>query len=335
MIKNIKEGVAPRFLKRCVGGWLCVVLLAACTPVEQVFTQATNEPSITEKTIETGDGHQLPLRVWAPEEKPEAVLIALHGFNDYSNAFKAPGEFMQARGIALLAYDQRGFGQTDHHGIWAGNANLKQDVYQAIKAATMFYPDTPIYLLGESMGGAVAIAAMTAYDMPELKGAILSAPAVWGDETMNAMYRGTLWLMAHTFPQMKLTGRGLKILASDNIDMLRQMSKDPLIIKETRVDAIYGIVHLMDEAYQNIGNVDKPVLLLYGANDQVIPKAPVKNAIDRFTVPHRVAYYPDGYHMLLRDLKGDIVMNDIVSWIKYQERPLPSGYDQNWEERLE
>lgn len=310
-------------------------LLAACTPVEQAFKRARHQPYLTDEVLVAGDGHTLPIRYWLPPEStPKAVIIALHGFNDYSNAFASPGEHLSTHDIAVYAYDQRGFGKTKQHGIWGGKENLTQDVQQMVLAVSDLHPGIPIYLLGESMGGAVVIASLSQYPQLEVKGAILTAPAVWGDETMNTFYRVTLWLTAHTLPEMELTGRNLKILASDNIEMLRAMGRDPLIIKKTRVDAIYGIVDLMDTAYQNIGRVHTPLLLLYGANDQVIPKTPVQKAIARLNAPYRVAYYPDGYHLLLRDLKGEVVLNDIAGWITDAAAPLPSGYDKDWEQRM-
>ena len=177
------------------------------------------------------------------------------------------------------------------------------------------------------MGGAVVINTIAQKHPDFVQGAILSAPAIWGDETMNGFYRMTLWLAAHTMPGNEFTGESLGILPSDNIPVLMALGKDPLVIKKTRVDAIYGIVHLMDDAFRNIDKVDVPLLMLYGAKDQVIPKAPVQKALRRINTENRIAYYPDGYHMLLRDLKADIVLNDIVSWIKYRKDALPSGYD--------
>src|SRR5437870_7543725 len=58
------------------------------------------------------DGARLPLRSWLPRGEVKAVILALHGFGDYSNAFTLPGEFWAERGIATYAYDQRGFGGT-------------------------------------------------------------------------------------------------------------------------------------------------------------------------------------------------------------------------------
>ena len=82
---------------------------------------------IGEGIIAAGDGTYLPLKSWLPPEgAPQAVLLALHGFNDYSHAFALPAEYWRAHGMAVYAYDQRGFGANFHRGIWAGSRNLSR-----------------------------------------------------------------------------------------------------------------------------------------------------------------------------------------------------------------
>lgn len=309
--------------------------LAACsTPMVQPFLERTSQVEITDEHLRVGDGTELPLRSWLPTNDPSAVIVALHGFNDYSKAFESAGQFFRARGIALYAYDQRGFGANEEHrGIWGGQENLTTDAREMVQALREKYgEEMPIYLMGESMGGAVVINTMIGETPPDVEGIILSAPAVWGDETMNSFYRSTLWLLAHTFPDECLSGEGLDIIASDNFPMLREMAEDPLVIKKTRVDAVYGIVQLMDTAYQGLERVQVPVLLLYGEKDQVIPKQPIAHAVKKLKAPYTLALYPDGYHMLLRDLKGEVVLYDTSQWIANRYRPLPSGYDMGWQD---
>ena len=74
---------------------------------------------------------RLPLRRWLPEGKPRAVVLALHGFNDYSNAFADAGPVFAAHGIALYAYDQRGFGAAPAPGRWPGSRRLVDDALAA------------------------------------------------------------------------------------------------------------------------------------------------------------------------------------------------------------
>jgi alpha-beta hydrolase superfamily lysophospholipase len=140
--------------------------------------------------------------------------------------------------------------------------------------------------------------------------------------------RALLDTVAHTLPSLRLTGSGLKIRASDNIEMLRGLGRDPLVIKATRVDAMYGLANLMDAALRNAGALRTDTLVLYGERDQIVPREPVRQMLATMpALQTRAAFYPDGYHMLLRDLQAEKPWQDIAAWIENHNAPLPSGAD--------
>lgn len=310
-----------------------VAVLAACTPrTQDPGPNATDPmpPKLTESHYVTADGVELPLRRWAPDTTPRAVLVALHGFNDYSEAFAGFGDWLAERGILTLAYDQRGFGGSPQTGIWPGHEVLMADIRGAIAAVEEDYPGLPVYALGESMGGAVLMSAWV--DEPlDVDGLVLVAPAVWGRATMPGYQTASLWIFAHTMPWLALTGEGIKRQPSDNIEMLRALGQDPMVIKRTRVDSMWGIVNLMDEALAAAQAFDAPALLLFGANDDIVPPDASERmigALPKSADTHQaIAVYPEGYHMLLRDLQGQTVWEDILSWIRDADAPLPSGAD--------
>ncbi|HEX2152103.1 MAG TPA: alpha/beta hydrolase [Stellaceae bacterium] len=329
-----------------------LLLPTSCGPAAQAETRPaiadpgtgnhSTTPSFTEREFIASDGTRLPLRKWLPRGPVKAAVLALHGFNDYSYAFEIPAKTWAARGIATYAYDQRGFGGAPDGGSWAGEGRLAVDAITAIRVLRRTYPGRPVYLLGESMGGAVAILAATGTmsgvvagteGMPraEADGVILSAPAVWGRATMDLLPKAALFLAVRFFPTKVLSGRGLGIRISDNDAVLRQMASDPLVIKGTRVDAVYGVVDLMDSALEAAPLLDVPLLLMYGARDEVMPRRPIAEFVAHLPAeprqPRRLAYYPAGYHLLLRDLKGGIVATDIASWIAEPRAPLPSKAD--------
>ncbi len=311
---------------------IAVVSAAGCTPRVNAPGPAVTRPALVADGFRAADGENLALRTWMPDNgAPTAVIIALHGFNDYSNFFSEPGTFLATQGIATYAYDQRGFGQTRQRGLWSGLGAYADDLKAVTEAVRLRHPGVPLYLLGESMGGAVIMVVMTGPGAPEVDGIILSAPAVWGRSTMPWYQRAALWLGAHTVPWLTLTGRGLGLKPSDNIEMLRALRRDPLVIKETRIDSMYGLVNLMDAALESSAAFDRAALILYGAHDEIIPGEPTRAMIRRLPAPasrrQRLALYEDGYHMLLRDLQALTVWTDIAAWITDQEAPLPSGAD--------
>ena len=309
--------------------------LVACAPRLQPAGPPVVPPHVSDDVVTAPDGAKLPLRSWLPQgvarKSPAAVVLALHGFNDYSNAFDDAGRAWAEHGIATYAYDQRGFGGAPHRGYWAGTEAYVEDLKLTAALLRRRHAGVPFYILGESMGGAVVMVAMSSTEPPPADGVILVAPAVWGRGFMPWYQTISLWFSAHTMPWMQLTGEGLKIRPSDNIEMLRKFSADPMVIKATRIDAVHGLVDLMDAAQDAAPRFNAPSLILYGMNDEVVPDDPTFAMIKRLPRPtparHRIALYQHGFHMLLRDLQAARVIEDVRAWIEQPDRPLPSGAD--------
>lgn len=308
--------------------------LAACAPQVAPSGPESRAPALNDQGFATSDGLSLPMRRWLPAGKAEAVVLAVHGFNDYGNSFDivpgtpGVGPTLASQGFAVYAYDQRGFGASPHAGLWPGEDRMISDFADLATELRTKHQGLPLYAVGVSMGGAVIIAAMTSDDPPPVDAVALVAPAVWGDDTMPLPYRTALWFSAFTFPWASPSGEGLGRQASDNFDMLRANAADPLFIKETRIDSIYGLSKLMDRAQNNVGKLAVPALYIYGANDEIIPKDATLLALERFldgSPDRRFGFYDEGWHMMLRDLQAETVIMDIATYFKDQQLPLPSG----------
>jgi alpha-beta hydrolase superfamily lysophospholipase len=321
--------------------------LAACAPPDFRESPTAARPlgpgqipyaGLIEGGLVTDDGQTLHLETWVPTDPagkpmpPRAALVALHGFDDYSEEFAMPATYFAEHGIATFAYDQRGFGHSDNPGRWPGAETLKRDLRTAVRLVRARLPGVPVYGLGCSMGGAVTLATLAdgGPDLPD--GAILCPPAVWARETQPLVNRAVLWAGVRVIPGESFTGRGLGVLASDNIPMLRKLGRDPLYIHATRTDAIYGLVDMMDQGLAAAPKVTQPLLVLYGAKDQVIPKTPVADLMARLPRTadgtQRLAYYANGWHLILRDLDASLVDADIVAWIDDHHAKFASGADE-------
>jgi alpha-beta hydrolase superfamily lysophospholipase len=313
-----------------------LLLASACAPTIMPMGPPTAAPQLLNDRIVAADGAVLPLRIWMPRTPPKAVILGLHGFNDYAHGFDQPGTAWAEDGIVTYAYDQRGFGLAPNRGLWPGSETLIADMETALRLLRTRHPGLPLYLCGESMGAAVAMAAAADGRTKDADGIILVAPAVRGREDMGPVASAMLWLTAHTLPDWAPRPRDLGFHPSDNIPMLRAFSADPLVIKATRVDTFYGLVNLMDEALDGSPKLDGQMLILLGANDDLIPDSATDRMLERLpqapAAKRRVANYAQGYHMLLRDLQAPRVHRDVASWIATRKSDpaasLPSGADQ-------
>jgi len=283
------------------------------------------------------DGARLPARAWRPAGRPRAVILALHGFNDSRDAWEIPAPDLAARGIAVYAPDQRGFGGAPGRGRWAGTARMVADAAFLARLVAAREPGVPLYLMGESMGGAVAMCLAGRADHPPVAGFILLAPAVWSRAQMSPAETASLWAASTFLPDWKLTGRELplKIVATDNRAALYRLAYDPLTLPATRTATLRGLVDLMTAAQDAAAHVHGRMLLAYGGRDALVPPRATAASWRRLPAEGgdagpdaiRRSFYPHGYHLLMRDTERRLVIDDVVSWILDPAAPLPSGGD--------
>ncbi len=317
---------------RRLAAFAALALLAACAPTVQEAGSPTADfsgPRLGEHDFVSFDGARLGLTEWDTEGgAPTAVVVGIHGMNDYANAFHLAAPYWASQGITTIAYDMRGFGRSPHRGLWSPDALNVEDLRTLVALVRQRYPRATIAVAGESLGGAVAIEAFASPRPPAADRLVLLAPAVWGWSSQPIPYRALLWLVAHADPAGVVTPPGWltsKISASDNRDELLAMGRDPLMIWGARTDALYGLVTTMQRAYDGIGAVRTPTLYLYGDHDEIIPKKPSFTAASRLPAGDRSAFYAEGWHLLLRDRQAHNVWRDTAAFIRDPAAALPSG----------
>ncbi|MFN7128755.1 MAG: alpha/beta fold hydrolase [Brevundimonas sp.] len=287
---------------------------------------------VEDRALVMSDAARLPYLRWGPSDQaPWAVIVALHGMNDHDASFRLAGPWWAEQGIETWSYDQRGFGAAPGRGVWAGQARMTDDLREVTALARARYPNAVIAVVGESMGGSVAAAAFGSDNPPDADRVVLLAPGVWGWSTQGPLNSTALNIAARALGDVALEPPEFitrDIHASSNTLELIRNGRDPMSILSTRFDTIYGLVDLMETSSRSLGRIRGDAILMYGAHDEIVKKGPMRIALERARAEGgslRTAWYPNGWHLLNRDLEAEIVYRDVVSWLKDPSAPLPSG----------
>ena len=312
----------------------CVALCAAgCTARLPPYGTA-DEPlllhPVADESFTLPDSTVLPARVWLPAvEPPRTVVLALHGFNDSRDQWALPAPVFAQAGIAVFAPDQRGFGDTAARATWPGVATLVGDADAMARALRLRYPAARLFVMGESMGGAVVMDLAASAVPPPVDGYIMLSPAVWGRSEQGVVLSSALAVANGVAPSYHLTAGDVPVSvhASDNRDALVALVRDPLTIRRTQVTVLSGLVNLMDSAQEAAPHVRGPALVAYGEHDDLVPASAMGVAWAKLPPGVRRAVYPNGYHLLMRDLDRRAVIEDVIAWMSAPDALLPSGAD--------
>lgn len=300
--------------------------LVACVPIPfGVPKSYPGHPIITSGYFNLPDGASQPYRLYPAQGPQQAIVLALHGYTDSRDGWEMLASYLTPHGITIYAPDLSSFGASKNRGHWPGTEVLVNETIAEAQQLRAQNPNAKIYIMGESMGGALGILAATAPNPPPVDGYILSAPAVWGGGSMSPLYRASMRLAVAFDPGKRLTGHAVHVRASDNMAALIAFGEDPLTIHAPRVDHVAGLVALMGQAQQACAAFRPHALILYGGHDELIPPEAMRDCWRAIPpgAPVTIAYYPPDYHLIPRDNERATPDADILAFI--EGRGLPSS----------
>src|SRR6266516_8163852 len=110
-----------------------------------------------ETMLSSEDGISIFVRAWIPD-KPQRVLVCVQGLGGHGGYYRELACQVALNGTIVVAPDLRGHG---HSAGVRGDIDrfdrFVMDVDSAVTWASATWPDTPIFVLGESMGASIAI----------------------------------------------------------------------------------------------------------------------------------------------------------------------------------
>lgn len=270
---------------------------------------------------QASDGAQVPYRFWSARA-PRALLLMLHGCCDYSGAFDDIAPTLAKRGIACLAYDQRGFGVTASHGAWTSQDRIVEDACEmADFLRKRAQADLPLFVLGESMGGSVAVHMAARQAEASIAGLVLVAPGALASAMRNKLYH---WLM-----------RGIGLVARESEIVVERTSakdlsaaaairllSDPLVMQSIHPDLLDGVIAMGYAAVEAAAKVSVPTLTLIAGKDDVVRNDCVAELHKNLRGPKTMALIEKAPHLLLHWRHGDVVVRYARRWMERRLKSL-------------
>jgi alpha-beta hydrolase superfamily lysophospholipase len=253
------------------------------------------------------------IRRWRGSDESGAVLVGVHAFGDYGEAFAEIAEALAPHGHEVIAYDQRGFGDTAHRGAYAGHDAYRRDLATIVHhAATHAALDRPIVVIAESFGASVALSA-AGRGLIYVDGLIVSGPGVRED-----LPRKGFWDALIQGAAAFLGSRAVRVeqgSAAMSERARRRFRLDPLVLRDVRADTYEQVVDLADAASIDAGRIGVPTLVLYGEDDGIIARPSIDALMRRLGRHGVLRTYPGLPHLALQSRDRAAVDADILDFL--------------------
>lgn len=263
-------------------------------------------------------GLDLYYQSWHPGGEVKGILVLIHGLGGHSGVYKTIVEYLLTKGYAIYGLDLRGHGlsqgQRGYINTWA---EFRDDLRTFLNLIQKQQPGYPIFLLGHSMGGVIALDYTLHYaqDKSALSGVIAFAPSIGKvGVPLSRVILGKL--LSQVCPRFSLNigldfnagSRDRKILDSYTHDKLRHTLATARL--STEFFATVDWIHANAEKWQ------LPLLILHGSADRIALPAGSDIFYQKVMYPDKLRIeYPGGYHDLHYDINYLQVITDLGNWL--------------------
>ena len=255
-------------------------------------------------------------RGWSPagEEPVNGVVTLAHGYGEHSGRYAHVASRLTDAGYAVYAPDHNGHGRSGGKlgrvSLAAAIADLHQMIVTVSKAR---HPDAPQFLLGHSMGGAIALRYASLHQ-ELLTGLVVSAPlaALDGGAALKAVGK-LLGVIAPGAPLGRVDPR----LVSRNQAVVDAYIADPLNYHGAIPARVAREFLLCTEALpREVQGIKVPTLLLWGTADRLCPPRGAEAvAANIGSGDFTKMAYPGLFHEILNEPERDQVLDEIVAWL--------------------
>lgn len=253
---------------------------------------------------------------WLPEIPPKAVLLIAHGLAEHSGRYMNVVDHFVPLGYGVYGLDHIGHGKSDGARCYVDRF---QDFVDTLKLCfnmiRQWHPQTPIFLLGHSMGGLISTAYLLEHQR-KLAGAILSGPAVKVPDNTPSLMILAAKVLSAVLPKaggMKLDAQGI---CSDP-EVVKAYLDDPLVYSG-RVTARLGseLMKAMQAVTAEMSEIVIPIMIIHGGDDSLVEPAAAQMLYDGISSEEKILKIYDGlYHEVFNESEKEQVLGDVENWL--------------------
>ncbi len=259
-------------------------------------------------------GFVLGERWWFTKGEARAAVVLVHGLKDHGARYDYAGGWLAGRGYDVYALDLRGHGESEGERFYVETFDEYVDDL-AVFLDRVREKGRPLFLIGHSMGGAVA-SLLVLNRVSDLTGLVLTAPALEPSENVSPVLIRLSSLISRFFPKAPVTKVDIKSL-SHLPEVIEAARKDPLSNERPAPARTgYEILRAMRRIRERVEEISTPFLVMHGTEDYLTNPRGSANFFERAGSEDKtIKLYEGLYHEILNEPESEQILEYIVRWM--------------------
>lgn len=267
---------------------------------------------------------EAPGWVWVdPRVERKAVLVCVHGLGLHHRAYESFARRIAREGITIVSFDVRGFGSFyETKGSDSLDMNsCVNDLVNVLRELRADYKGLPLFLLGESMGGALVL--RVGANNPELvDGIVCSVPAGQRHKETGTKLKVAFNLFSNANKDLDI-GSGV-VNRSTRIESERsRWSNDPRSRLRLSAKELFNFEAFMRHNAEYARKITKtPVIVFQGNQDRLVKREGTYDLFEAVgTDDKTLVMLGDREHLIFEanPFKDDITLG-VVGWLNAQSK---------------
>ena len=270
----------------------------------------------SEGSFVTPDALTIYHQAWLPDGDPNAVVILLHGLAEHSGRYTHVAKALTDAGYAVHALDHRGHGKSDGKRTYVKSyAEYQRDILQFRRLVELRHPGLPLFVLGHSMGGNLALGHVLDHQAG-VHGMALSAPALAPGTSLSPTKIKLAKLLGKIAPGLRPEKLSADAISRDPAVVAAYIA-DPLVFNgKVTAGAAAALLGSMESFPARYTELRLPILLQHGTADALVDIAGTRQLEAGAVNAKATTHYYDGlFHEVFNEPEQAAVLADTVAWL--------------------
>ena len=251
-----------------------------------------------------------------PEGEAKAVVVLVHGYAEHIGRYLHVMEALNKHDYVVFTLDHRGHGESEGQRACVEKfAYVVDDLHVLLLKAKEAFPNLPLFMIGHSMGGLIAILYALRHE-DQVDGLVLSGAGLQIGDDVSRLLKAISKYVVKLVPNLPILSNQENVLSRDPA-IERRFKQDSLCYNgKVKARMAYEMKMASEDVCARMSRLSLPLLIMHGSADRLTNPAGSKRLYQQARSQDKtLKLWPEHFHEIFNELEKEQVIAFMLEWL--------------------